>query len=465
MAKTCNVCRRIYPDNLNACPHCAKARAEDSSVIRLHDPNQRSEWEDDPSSSGHERRGDVITPDADRPAGTPSEPVKKKTQLAPKGRETKLHGMPTDEADLGSQPSKPGSRSAPETMIAQRDKAKGPPSGGSSDEIRLDDKSGSSDELRRQKKEGSSVEISLDKKKPGSSVELNLDEKQSGSSEELERKKKPGSSVEINLEEKQSGSSVELDRKKKSGSSVEKRGGSAIEINLDERGEDSSPSSSLLLGGPGSDSGSGKSSSGDLEVAAAAKGRSSETSAVDLGSSLEVHLPEEEAEAAESGSAIVGAAHPSKRQITTAAEPPRRTKKGGSGLGLLIGAGAGLLVASLIWIFGPLDGLRGSLRETVGLSADKKAPVGYALKQQGLSAPVAKQPDEEDAATVKSEQGVKSVPAHDTKETKPAPAPVSPNTPKRSPSCKRPGQLRPRLMMACADSATSCKHPGKCGRS
>ncbi len=143
MAKTCNVCRRTYPDNLNACPHCAKARAEDSSVIRLHDPNQSSEWEDDPSSSGHERRGDVITPDADRPAGTPSEPVKKKTQLAPKGRETKLHGMPTDEADLGSQPFKPGSRSAPETMIAQRDKAKGPPSGGSSDEIRLDDKSGS----------------------------------------------------------------------------------------------------------------------------------------------------------------------------------------------------------------------------------------------------------------------------------------------------------------------------------
>jgi tetratricopeptide (TPR) repeat protein len=423
MAKTCNVCRRTYPDNLNACPHCAKARAEDSSVIRLHDPNQTSDWEEDPSSSGHLHRGDAITvdPDADKPAGAPSEPVKKKTQLAPKGRETKLHGMPADEADLGRQPSKPGSRSAPETMIAQRDKPKSPPSGGSSDEIRLEDKSGSSDELRRQKKEGSSVEINLDKKKPGSSVEISLEEQQSGSSEELERKKNPGSSVEISLEEKKSGSSVELDRKKKSGSSVEKRSGSSLEINLDEKEDDGSPSSSLLLGGPGSDSGSGEPSSSDVKVGRQVEGRGSEMSTVDLGSSLEVHLPEEKAEAVESDSSEVVARQ---EALAVAAEPPRRTKKGSSGLGLLIGAGAGLLVASLVWIFGPLDGLRGSLRETVGLSADKKPPVGYALKQPGLTQ-VAKQQDDEDAPAAKSDQGVKPAPAEDTKETKPAPASVS----------------------------------------
>lgn len=405
MAKTCNVCRRTYPDNLKACPHCAKIRAEDSSVIRLHDPNEASDWEGDPSSSSHEGHGDVITidPQVEMPAGSPEDssievppdkggapgqPVKKKTQLAPKGRETKLHGLPADEADLGRQPSQPSGRAAPETMIAQRDKAKSPPAGGSSDEIRLD-------------------------------------EEKSGSSDDLTRKKKGGSSFEISLEEKKSGSSVELDRKKKPGSSVEKRGGSSVEINLDEKESDESPSSSLLLGGPGSDSGSGKSSFSDSEIGAGRavgrESRESETSAVDLGSSLEVRLDEEGGEAAESDSSVVAARQ---EAVAVAPEPPRRTKVGRSGLGLLIGVGAGLLVASLVWIFGPLDGLRGSLRETVGLSADKKPQVGLALKQQGLQIPVAKQPDDEDAPAAKSEQGVKQAPTDDSKETKPAPIPA-----------------------------------------
>src|SRR6266567_8090311 len=61
MAKSCTVCHQTYPDHLKACPHCEKRRAEDSSVIRLHDPNASDSWEPDPSSSTHERRGDVIT--------------------------------------------------------------------------------------------------------------------------------------------------------------------------------------------------------------------------------------------------------------------------------------------------------------------------------------------------------------------------------------------------------------------
>jgi len=415
MAKTCNDCHRTYPDNLKSCPYCAKARAEDSSVVRLHDPNKAGEWEGDPSSSSHERRGDVITvdPEVEMPAGSPedsainvlpdkgsvpSQPVKKKTQLAPKGRETKLHGPPSDEADLGGQPTKPSSRSVPETMIAQRDKSKSPPAGGSSDEIRLEDKSGSSDELRRKKKEGSSVEISLEKEKSGSSVE-------------------------ISLEEKKSGSSVELDRKKKDGSSVEKKAGSSVEINLDEEEHDGSPSSSLLLGGPRSDSGSSHSSSGELVVGAIAEERGSEESAVDLGSSLEVRLDEEAGEATESDSSVE-AEEPEAAPV--GGETPRPTKKRGSGMGLLIGGGVGLLVASLVWIYGPLDGLRGSLRDAVGMGEKKKVQdLIPAKKQTFAELPAAKQQDDEETSAVKPEQKAKPAPTDESKETKSAPAPIA----------------------------------------
>jgi len=128
MPKTCSVCRRAYPDHLPSCPHCAKTREEGSGVIRLHDPGQE-DWTDSPSSSSDERRGDVITidPAAHEPGGSgedssieilPEKTGKKKTHLAPKGRDTKLVGMPPDEADIGQQAPKPGSRSAPKTMIA-----------------------------------------------------------------------------------------------------------------------------------------------------------------------------------------------------------------------------------------------------------------------------------------------------------------------------------------------------------
>jgi tetratricopeptide (TPR) repeat protein len=415
MAKTCNDCHRTYPDNLKACPHCAKARAEDSSVIRLHDPNATLEWQGDPSSSSH-NRSDVITidPEVEMPAGSPEDssvevlpdkggvpgqPVKKKTQLAPKGRETKLHGPPPDEADLGGKPKKPSDRSAPETMIANRGKVSSPPSGGSSDDIRLDDKSGSSTELKRQKKEGSSVEISLEKEKSGSSVEINLD----------------------------SDSSVELDRKKKGGSSVERRGGSSAEINLDEEGH--GPDSSLLLGGPASHSGS----SGKVGISAIEEKGESGESAVDLGSSLEVRLDEESREAAESDSSVA-TEEQEDEVVATAAQPSRPSKKRGSSTGLLLAGGIGLLVASLVWIFGPLDGLRGSLRETFGLSTEKKAQAQMpgSLRQIGMQLPAAKQDDEE-KPTDRPDQTGKPDP-ESSKDTKPAKIEESKDTSKPAPA-------------------------------
>jgi tetratricopeptide (TPR) repeat protein len=307
MAKTCNVCHRTYPDHLTACPHCAKSRAEDSSVIRLHDPRETIDWEGDPSSSSDERRGDVITVD---PA-------------------------------------------------------------------------------------------------------------------ELRQKKKEGSSVEISLEEQQSGSSVELDRDKRSGSSLQKKSGSSMEISLDEKKD--SPGSSLLLGGPDSDSGSGISSTSEVAAGTAAEESELETSAVDLGSSLEVRLDQESGEAVESDSSEVA-----EREETSAVAVAPPPKKGGSAMALLIGGGAGLLVASLVWIFGPLDGLRGSLRDVVGLSTGKQAQHPLSgPKQQGIQLPAAKEEDEEKAPEAKAEQEKKPTPTDDSKETKPAPAPVSPPVEKK----------------------------------
>ena len=424
MAKTCTVCRQTYPDHLKACPHCEKRRAQDSSAIRLHDPNASNSWEDDASSSSHMRRDDAITMPSDSPEdsaievmpdkGTPGQPIKKKTQLAPKGRETKLHGKPSNEADLGGQPSKPGKPSAPETMIASREKP------GSSEEIILDEqKKGSSDDLR--KKEGSSVEINLDSKS-GSSEEL---QRQTGSSEELVRKKKPGSSVEINLEEQKSGSSVELDRKKKARTPTH-RAPSSMEINLDgdEKEDDGSPSSSLLLGGPGSEAGAGLSEidSHELDVGASTEDRGSEASMVDLGSSVEVNLDEEHRKEEEADSSVVAAREDSAVAIES---PPSRRKRGG-GTGLLIAGGAGLVLASLLWIFGPLDGLRGSLRDVVGLGSEKKAqtPVAAVSSQPAFNQqrPVqaAKQQEDDDAPSGKEEPKTKAAANDDAKETKPA---------------------------------------------
>src|SRR5206468_3930066 len=220
MSKTCSVCHRAYPDHLQACPHCAKMREEDSSVIRLHDPGQE-DWTDSPSSSSGERRGDVITidPVAHAPGGSgednsieilPEKTGKKKTHLAPKGRDTKLVGMPPDEADIGQQAPKPGSRSAPKTMIAGPAKGEARSSEDSSMEItqsreRERPESGSSVEMGKEKKAGSSFEISL----PSTS----------DSSLEIEKEYKPGSSTEIGREKK-TGSSAEMALDEKSGSSM-----------------------------------------------------------------------------------------------------------------------------------------------------------------------------------------------------------------------------------------------------
>src|SRR5439155_10133356 len=156
---------------------------EDSSVIRLHDPGQE-DWTDSPSSSSDERRGDVITidPAAHEPGGSGEdssieilpEKTGKKTHLAPKGRDTKLVGMPPDEADIGQQAPKPGSRSAPKTMIAGP--AKGEASSGEDSSMEItqsrererpesakEHKPGSSTEIGREKKSGSSMDISLPK--------------------------------------------------------------------------------------------------------------------------------------------------------------------------------------------------------------------------------------------------------------------------------------------------------------
>jgi TolA-binding protein len=252
------------------------------------------------------------------------------------------------------------------------------------------------------------------------------------------RKKKEGSSVELSLEEQKSGSALELDREKKGGSSVQ-RSGSSMEINLDEdeKEDDGSPSSSLLLGGPGSDAGSSESYSNELNVGASTEERGSEASMVDLGSSVEINLDEEREKAVESDSSVVATREDSAVAI---AEPPPSRRKRGGGMGLLIACGAGLLVASLLWIFGPLDGLRGSLRDTVGLSTEKKTQASVAaLSQPAISpqrgqAPAAKQQDDDDAPSGKEEPKVrpapeetkenKSAPPEESKTIKPAAAPV-----------------------------------------
>jgi hypothetical protein len=208
--------------------------------------------------------------------------------------------------------------------------------------------------------------------------------------------------------EKKSGSSVEMSREEKPGSSVEmaleKQGGSSMEINPPERKDEDSPSSSLLLGGPGSDVGSGKPSSDQLRIGDEARG--DDSSAVDLGSPA-VRMEEEE-EAMTSDSAVV-AETPAVRQ-----PGDRPAKRGGAGLGLLIGGGAGVLAASLLWIFGPLDGLRGSLRETVGLSAEKRAQVPGSLHQIGISLPA--------AANQQEPPDIKPGAGDEPPEKKPAPA-------------------------------------------
>src|SRR6267378_6209720 len=260
MSKTCSVCHRAYPDHLPSCPHCAKTREEDSSVIRLHDPGQE-DWTDSPSSSSDERRGDVITldPVAHAPGGSgedssieilPEKTGKKKTHLAPKGRDTKLVGMPPDEADIGQQAPKPGSRSAPKTMIAGPAKGEVRSGEDSSMEItqsreRERPESGSSVEMGKEKKAGSSFEISLPSTSD-SSLEIG-GEKKVGSSTEFGKEKKSGSSMEINLpsegdsslgvdKEYKPGSSTEIGREKKTGSSVEmaldEKSGSSMEISL-----------------------------------------------------------------------------------------------------------------------------------------------------------------------------------------------------------------------------------------
>src|SRR5204862_6675135 len=100
-------------------------------------------------------------------------------------------------------------------------------------------------------------------------------------------------------------------------------------------------------------------------------------SAGDLGSLGEIRI-EEPNQVMTADSAVV-----SEPRAVDREPGDRPVKKGGAGMGLLIGAGAGLLAASLLWIFGPLDGLRGSLRETIGLSQEKNTASG--LHQVGIS--------------------------------------------------------------------------------
>jgi hypothetical protein len=440
MAKTCPDCHQTYADHLQDCPHCAKDREEDSSVIRLHDPGQTADWGDSPSSSSGERRGDVITIGSEEPSGStedssieilPPETGKKKTHLAPKGRETKLVGKPTDEADIGqdrpgSDPPKPGARSTPKTMIAPGAKEGTWSTEDSSMEIKLpDQKSDSSIEMGKEKKPGSSFEIAL--------------EGTSDSSLEIGKGEKPGSSTEIGREEK-SGSSLEIALDKKPGSSVEialdKESGSSMEIELPKKHDDAGPSSSLLLGGPGSDVGSGKPSSDQMTIGEEARG--DDASAVDLGSPARAQVDEvEETMPSDSAVAIE----------TPVAEEPRAraAKKGGAGMGLWIGAGAGVLAASLLWIFG-LDGLRASLRETVGLSTGKKTPVASASPQVSARIPQAQPEDESPKGAADEPADTKNVPASinegekkkeaeekkkEVEEKKPAPTPVKEPTEKK----------------------------------
>ena len=460
MSKTCSVCRRAYPDHLQACPHCAKTREEDSSVIRLHDPGQQ-DWTDSPSSSSDGRRGDVITidPVAEAPGGSADDSSieilpekaggKKKTHLAPKGRDTKLVGLPPDEADIGQQPTKPPGRSAPKTMIAGPAKGEARSSEDSSMEINLEEKKkGSSLEMGKEKKAGSSFEISL----PGTSESSLVigREKKVGSSTEFGKEKKSGSSVEINLpsesdsslevdKEYKPGSSTEIGREKKTGSSVEialdKKSGSSVEIRLPKEKHDDSPSSSLLLGGPGSDIGSGEPSSDQMSFEDEAKG--DDSSAVDLASPpRRAHLEEDDEEMT-SDSAVVA-----ETRTPGPEARGRPAKKAGAGLGQLIGVGAGLLAASLLWIFGPLDGLRGSLRETVGLSQEKKTASG--LHQIGISLPAGGNQREAPApqpapGKEPEEKKPAPLPAKEPAETKPAVVPAP--APDKEPDEKKPASV------------------------
>ena len=158
-----------------------------------------------------------------------------------------------------------------------------------------------------------------------------------------------------------------------------------MEIDLPKRHDDAGPSSSLLLGGPGSDIGSGKPSSDQLAIREEARGEDS--SAVDLGSPARIQF-DEAGEAMTSDSAV--AETPS----AVSERPDKRvSKKGRASMGLLIAGGAGVLAASLLWIFGPLDGLRGSLRETVGLNT-KKTQVASAQQQVPVRIPQAQAEDE-----------------------------------------------------------------------
>jgi hypothetical protein len=282
-------------------------------------------------------------------------------------------------------------------------------------EINLEEKKGGSSlEMGKEKKAGSSFEISLPSASD-SSLEIGHEEKP-GSSAEIGKQKKSGSSVEISLPEEKPGSSVEINLDKKTGSSVE--------IDLDQKGEDDSPSSSLLLGGPGSDVGSAEPSSDQMTVTEETE--EDDSSAVDLASPPKTGEPSE-AMVSDSG---------------VATEPPaavrergaRPEQKKGSGLGLLIGGGVGVLAASLLWIFG-LDGLRSSMRESVGLSAEKKTQAASALKQPGAELPVA----------AHKEDAPKSEP--DVEEKKPVPEPVSPpvekSTPKEEPATPKPAGTAP----------------------
>src|SRR5207244_9763624 len=118
---------------------------------------------EEPSSTTEDSSIEILPPDS---AGTPG---KKKTHLAPKGRETKLVGKPTDEADIGREPAKPGARSAPKTMIAPGEREGTCSTEDSSMEMKLPDKkSGSSMERGKEKKPGSSFELALERRSDSS---------------------------------------------------------------------------------------------------------------------------------------------------------------------------------------------------------------------------------------------------------------------------------------------------------
>jgi hypothetical protein len=432
MSKTCNICHQTYADHLQACPHCAKKRQEELSVIRLHDPNR------DVEDSSIEILPEKVTD-------------KKKTHLAPKGRDTKLVGLPpSDEADIGQDTAKHTGR-APKTMIAGAAKGEALTSKSSMEFDLEEEEKRKSAEISKGKHGDSSVEISLPD--PGdSSMEIDLDEEQKGSSVEMGKEKKGGSSVEIHLpsdsdssleiaKEHQPGSSTEIGREKKTGSSVEialdKKTGSSVEIALPKEKHGDGSDSSLLLGGPGSDIGYEQPSPDRITVEEEHRG---DESAVDLAGPRTAPVEEIE-EAREPDSGALAA---------TRRTPPegdaRPTKKGGAGRGLLIGAGAGLIAASLLWIFGPLDGLRGSLRETVGLSAEKKTSAGLALNQKAPGV-VARQQAQEQQAVDKNEEAAAPKAADEKNDAAAAPKAASdkneePAAPKTAPA-KEPEKKEP----------------------